>query len=169
MDASRRGFLFGRRPPRTTTLRPPWALAEEVFLAACTRCGQCSAKCPTGILVVADGGYPVVDFQRGECTFCGDCVAVCADGALRRDRGDDGSVPWSLLARIGDECMARRNVVCRSCGDSCEAGAIRFRPQLGGAAQPEVDEARCTGCGACVAICPSRAVTVERNETREEG
>lgn len=56
--------------------------------------------------------------------------------------------------------MARGNVVCRTCGDACEAAAIRFRPRLGGAALPEVDGEKCTGCGACVAPCPAAAITL---------
>ena len=38
------------------------------------------------------------------------------------------------------------------------AGAIRFRPTLGGVSQPELDRAACTGCSACVAPCPTHAI-----------
>ena len=75
-----RGRLRGGPPP----LRPPWALAEPAFLEACTRCDACRAACPEGILVRGSGGFPLVDFQRGECTFCGRCAAACEDGALTR-------------------------------------------------------------------------------------
>lgn len=165
MDASRRGFLLGRRQVVAASLRPPWALAEAAFLDACTRCGKCAEKCPTHIVVMGDGGYPTVDFSRGECSFCGDCVAGCADAALRRD--SEHGTPWHLRAAIGEACLARQDVVCRSCGDNCEARAIRFSPRLGGAAMPDVNEAACTGCGACVAVCPVQAVTMQRkDETR---
>jgi len=155
---SRRQFLRGRFSPRQAPLRPPWALAEDAFLAACTRCGDCIRACPQGILV-EDGGYPRVEFGKGECTFCGDCVAACQPRALQRQ---DQQPPWRLLPVIAETCLARKGVVCRSCGDVCAAVAIRFRPQLGGSALPEVDPSRCTGCGGCVAPCPARAIELRR-------
>ena len=154
---TRRQFLRGRFAPRHTPLRPPWALDEEPFLAACTRCGDCVRACPQ-VILVEEGGYPRVEFGKGECTFCGDCVAACKAGALRRR---ENQPPWRLLAIIGDGCLARRGVVCRSCGDVCATAAIRFRPQLGGSALPEVDPSRCNGCGGCVAPCPARAIALQ--------
>jgi ferredoxin-type protein NapF len=59
---------------------------------------------------------------------------------------------------VDDSCLSRRSVVCRLCEDACDAAAIRFRLAVGGAAQPWIDPARCTGCGACVAVCPAGSV-----------
>jgi ferredoxin-type protein NapF len=153
---SRRQFLRGRFSARHAPLRPPWALGEDAFLAACTRCGECVRGCPQGILV-EEGGYPRVEFGKGECTFCGECVTACKPAALRRT---EGQAPWRLLPVIGQTCLAQLGVVCRTCGDVCAPAAIRFRPQLGGSALPEVEESRCTGCGGCVAPCPARAITL---------
>jgi len=78
-------------------------------------------------------------------------------------RGDFASRPApsaDARAVITRDCLAYNNVVCRSCGEACEAAAIRFRPRLGGAAVPEVDEGKCTGCGACMAPCPAKAITL---------
>lgn len=155
--SSRRNFLRGRVAAHTAQPRPPWALAEGAFFTACTRCGDCARTCPTRIIRQGDGGYPTVDFAAGECTFCGQCVDRCQPGALSRK--DDAS-PWTLRATIGEGCLARKFVECRICGELCDAAAIRFRPRLGGVAQPELDAARCTGCGACVAPCPTGAITV---------
>ncbi|MBU0753091.1 MAG: ferredoxin-type protein NapF [Gammaproteobacteria bacterium] len=151
---SRRQFLRGHFSRRQLPLRPPWALAEESFLLACTRCGDCVRACPQGILV-EDAGYPRVEFGKGECTFCGDCVTSCKTGALRKV---EGQLPWRLQPVIGSTCLATKGVVCRTCGDVCPVAAIRFRPQLGGSALPEVEPSRCTGCGGCVAPCPARAI-----------
>jgi ferredoxin-type protein NapF len=72
---------------------------------------------------------------------------------------DDPSEP--RLAVIGVACIAlAKNVVCRSCGDACDAAAIRFSPRLGGAACPEILADRCTGCAACIPVCPASAVTL---------
>ena len=132
-------------------------MAEADFLSACTGCGDCTRACPTGIIVEVDK-RPQVDFAKGECTFCADCVTACQHGALRRKEGDTQDKPWQIVANISDGCLAQANVVCRSCGDACAIMAIRFRPRMGGAALPEVDAERCTGCGACVAPCPKSAI-----------
>jgi ferredoxin-type protein NapF len=64
------------------------------------------------------------------------------------------------VAVIGEACLARRGVVCRSCGDACPERAIRFPPLLGHVALPVVVADACTGCGDCVAVCPVAAVTL---------
>ncbi|MBI2307166.1 MAG: ferredoxin-type protein NapF [Rhodocyclales bacterium] len=155
--SSRRNFLRGRVATHRAEPHPPWALAEREFIAACTRCGDCARACPTRIIRQGDGGYPTVDFANGECTFCGECVAHCPTGALLRQGNQP---PWQLRAEIGERCIARQQVECRICGEMCEFAAIRFVPQPGGIATPLLDGERCTGCGACVAPCPTTAITV---------
>ncbi len=157
--SSRRGFLrLGRRSVEPAQ-RPPWALDEARFVDRCTRCERCIEACPTQILIRMDGGFPGVDFSRGECTFCGDCVRSCEPQALFRQPLD--APPWSLVAAIGADCLAARGVECRVCGEACPEGAIRFRPQRGGVARPQLDEAACTGCGACIGPCPTRAIAMQ--------
>lgn len=154
---SRRQFMQGDFKSRRSPQRPPWAQAEESFLDACTRCGACAPVCPTRIVVIVRG-YPEVDFKLGECTFCGACAAACRDGALLR--ADAETRPWSIKAQIADNCLAKRGVECRVCGDPCVVSAIRFSPRLGGPPVAEVDAASCTGCGACVAPCPVNAISI---------
>lgn len=156
-DISRRQFLRGDFSGGKTVLRPPWARAEAAFVAACTRCRDCVNACPQHILVLDGEARPTVDFGRGECTFCGKCVEACVPRALEKR---EGTPPWQLKALIQNTCLAKANVVCRACGDACPERAIRFSPQPMSAAQPEVDNALCTGCGACVAPCPARAVRI---------
>lgn len=153
---SRRQFLRGQFASRMIQ-RPPWALPEDDFIKACTRCLDCVPVCPTQIIVVVRG-FPEVDFTLGQCTFCGNCATLCKDGAL--PRADKKAVPWSIKARIAATCLAQQDVECRACGDPCEADAIRFSPRAGGPPLPEVDAALCTGCGACVAPCPVTAITL---------
>ncbi|MBS1173848.1 MAG: napF [Proteobacteria bacterium] len=134
-----RGDFGGRRRP----IRPPWALAEDEFIERCTRCADCIGACPTRIVAKGPGGFPHIDFSRGECTFCGRCASACRAGALRI--GAEGA-PWRLAATIADRCLA--------------LNAIRFGARAGGVAVPELAPDRCSGCGACFGICPVNAIEI---------
>lgn len=155
---SRGQFLRGDFHGRRAAPRPPWALPDDDFFDRCTRCDACRNACPQHLIQAGPGGFPAVVFERAACDFCGACAAACTTGALRRNASD--THPWTLKARIEDGCLSLRGVLCRICGEHCEARAIRFRPSPGGRAQPLIDAARCTGCGACRAICPERAVAL---------
>jgi ferredoxin-type protein NapF len=61
---------------------------------------------------------------------------------------------------ISDACLAHAGVVCQACGDVCPERAIRFALRRGGPPLPTLNEDRCTGCGACVPICPVGAISL---------
>ncbi len=164
-DPTRRALLFGRAaaaPP----LRPPWALEESDFLDACTACGACVERCPEHVLVAGPHRTPVFDPHLGECTFCGDCAAACTPRALDRTR-----VPtaWQAVAVAGEACLTRHGVVCSSCRDACPERAIAFplisRSQASRVPAPSIDADRCTGCGACVGVCPADALSIQPRAT----
>lgn len=64
------------------------------------------------------------------------------------------------LARISDACVEAKGVSCRRCGEACDADAIRFKPVGGGRANAELSAALCTGCGACLPVCPVNAISL---------
>lgn len=158
---SRRDLLRGRARPGPSPLRPPWAVPDAEFTQACDRCGDCIRQCPEGVIVCGDGGFPVVRLADAGCTLCGDCVTACRGKALRGDPSRDR--PWDQIVAIGAGCLAHATVICRSCGETCDEGAIRFRPRVGGAAAPELNAEACTGCGMCLSRCPVRAISLIRN------
>ena len=157
--ATRAPVLRAWVEPAHHELRPPWSHAAEAFDAACTRCGACVDACPTHVLKIA-GGSVRVDYADGECTFCGACVEACPEPAFDVAAHDEGARAWSVVARVDATCLARLGVACQSCGDACAAHAIRFRPRAGSTPEPRVDGTLCSGCGACVSVCPSSAIEV---------
>lgn len=136
-------------------LRPPWALAEPLFLDNCTKCHACISACPEAIIRIGGGQYPVVDFTNGACSFCEACVEACNDHAFSQPTD---TRPWQHVASASSDCLAQKGVSCQSCQDSCEPRAISFKPRIGAPSLPEFSDEDCTGCGACLSVCPSNAI-----------
>ena len=78
-------------------------------------------------------------------------------------RGQDTPIGSSRAhtASVVSHCFSWQGAVCRLCEAQCPQGAIRFKPAFGGFALAEVDSESCNGCGACLAVCPTNAITIE--------
>jgi len=159
-----RGDLKGEKLP----FRPPWAIPEEYFVDYCTRCDKCIDVCFDELLVKGRGGFPQMDFKLGGCDFCEDCLKICPTSALKKipdnHQADNQSFlpPWHIKAHIDlTNCLSMNATICRSCGESCEDEVISFNLKLGGIAEPMLDMARCTGCGACFSVCPVQVVSLK--------
>ncbi|MFC0225203.1 ferredoxin-type protein NapF [Serratia aquatilis] len=163
-ELSRRGLLSGQWRHHSDAIRPPWSCEPSLFIAGCTRCQECVKACETGVLITGSGGFPELDFQRAECTFCRKCAEACEAQLFYPPQYQ----PWQHVVTFTALCLALQGVECRSCQDSCETQAIRFRPRLGGIARPVLDTAACNGCGACVAGCPTMAIAITRSENNEQ-
>ncbi len=171
MDFSRRLLFRGRVKAASSVQQPnvnmPWAVSSEVFLDQCTRCGKCAEACPEQVIIKGDGGFPSVDFNLGECTFCGECSAVCNEPIFKKL----SERPWNQIAVINDAddatavslegaCMVQKGIVCQSCKDVCDVRAITMKYNSASMPEPIIGSDLCTGCGACVSVCPTSAINI---------
>ncbi|PWC38266.1 4Fe-4S dicluster domain-containing protein [Azospirillum sp. TSO22-1] len=101
-------------------LRPPGAIVERDFLAACIKCGQCVQVCPVEAIVLADIdegfgiGTPYIAAREQACDFSCDalqCILACPTGALSHKPSKPEEVRMGL-ARVDkpDACLARQGL-----------------------------------------------------------
>lgn len=163
LRALRHGFVNAEAaPPGQFPIRPPGALPEDEFRAACIRCFLCAEVCPVMCIEFpsrVEGAQPPL---------------LRAPGAMARPEtvapiwiGDDTPyvLPWKSAC-----------IVCMKCGPACPTGAllpipedretIRRQVRMGLA---HIDRKIClpwtrrSWCGACLTACPYRgdAITVD--------
>jgi ferredoxin-type protein NapF len=159
LSNSRRNFLRGNITDRVHSIRPPWSVSEALFLDKCDQCNDCLDACPENIISHDADGYPYIDFSHAGCTFCAECLESCKTGALQGLRSDIDQA-WRHSMRISDSCLSVTGVVCRACGDHCDEGAIKFTLLTLGRSLPEISSRSCTGCGQCIPVCPSNAISI---------
>jgi len=161
------GFVYRRSrstcgPAADCLLRPPGALNEDDFLAACIRCGQCVEACPvdalefdTSLEAGRDRGSPYVNARNIPCNLCEGhddlkCIAACPTGALS-PVADIRDIRMGTAVIDEDRCLAYNGTVCRACWHVCPLPneAIRFDAML----RVVVVEDACIGCGLCDHAC----------------
>lgn len=114
------GFLPLPRAVEAQHLRPPGALDERDFLAACIKCGQCVQVCPVEAIKLADinegfgVGVPYIGARDQACDFSCDavqCVLACPTGALSHDLSAKEETRMGI-ARLAhpDLCLARQGL-----------------------------------------------------------
>ena len=150
---------YRHHPP----IRPPFSITEQAFRSRCDRCDACRTSCPTGIIGRCSDGYPTLLFGQADCTFCGACAEACPTDAI-----DLVAAPeWNVIAHIKGKCLSFNGITCRACDEACELGSIRFKLMTAGRSLPLVDEAGCTGCGACARVCPNSSIEMRRHGAEE--
>lgn len=156
-------------------LRPPGALAEADFAAACIKCGQCVQACPYDTLRLAraeDGapiGTPYFVPREVPCYMCTDypCVPVCPTGALDPKFGNIADARMGLAVIDAESCLSWQGLRCEVCFRVCpvkdSAITIQNHPrQLSRHAMfiPIVHSQACTGCGMCEEACPTEEAAI---------
>jgi ferredoxin-type protein NapG len=156
-------------------LRPPGALAERDFNAACIKCGQCVAACPYHTLRLATPGDPAVTGtptftpRQTPCYMCVDfpCAKACPTGALDRALPSIEQAKMGLAVVDPVNCLSWQGLRCEVCYRACpvrgKAITITHQPrQLSKHALfvPVVHAEACTGCGLCEKSCPTELAAI---------
>ena len=90
-----------------------------------------------------------------ECTGCTACAKQCPMGAVSGKVKELHYISASLCIDCGVCGMAcPSSAVLDSSGNICEKVSLKNRPK------PVVDPELCTGCEACVAICPFNCLDI---------
>ncbi len=148
-----------RRVSPLPVMRPPGAIDEIAFLAACTRCGDCIDVCPPRAIVKAPAGAglaagtPMIDPAMQPCTVCTDmpCVRSCATGALVMPEWGWKGYRLASLELIPERCIVFQKVECGTCARVCPVGPKALSLDDGG--RPVIHAENCVGCGVCVRAC----------------
>ncbi|BDI07720.1 ferredoxin-type protein NapG [Sphaerotilus microaerophilus] len=155
-------------------IRPPGALAEDRFLAACVRCGLCVRDCPPQNLKLSrwgDGiaadvaiGTPYFVAREIPCEMCEQvpCVKACPTGALDPALTDIAKAKMGVAVLIDQEnCLNFLGLRCDVCYRVCPVidQAITLekvsnpRSDRHAMLLPTVHAGACTGCGKCEKSC----------------
>ena len=151
------GLLAERVAPRRH-FRPPGALPEPAFLAACTRCGYCLEACPVDAVVAAPpsaglaAATPVIFPETEPCIACDGmfCAQVCPTGALVPPADGWARERLGMLDLDTDRCIAFQGIECGVCARVCPVGPKAL--DLDAQGRPVIGAA-CVGCGVCVRAC----------------
>ena len=152
-------------------LRPPGALTEEEFLAACVRCGLCVEACPYDTLKLGKifepvtTGTPYFDANVIPCEMCEDipCQTACPTGAISPELKSIDDAKMGLAVLIDREtCLNTQGLRCDICHRVCplidEAITLEIerntRTGFHAMFIPTVHSDICTGCGKCEHACP---------------
>ncbi len=131
--------------------------SPKACVFGCLGLGTCRTVCPFGAITLDEEGLVHVDTKR--CTGCGKCVEACPVRIIEL-------VPRDMRVHVRcsshDKGPAAKKVctvaciACQLCVKRCPHGAIHMDDNLA-----VIDYAKCTNCGICAAVCPTKAIVDE--------
>ena len=163
--------LWGRKAgiarAEAAPLRPPGAVSEDRFTGLCIRCGNCAGVCPAKIIHPDRGragvpGLLAPSLRYTDKEFCHEdcklCTEVCPSGAIQAL-----TLPQKERYIIGEALVDANYCLttlgkkdCDACVVACPYEAVQlYWDEEMYVAYPVITAAKCNGCGACEAACPT--------------
>lgn len=127
---------------------------QKECVYGCLGFGDCEKVCAFDAIKMSAEGLPVVDAAK--CTACGKCVAACPKKLFTLApitspvyvacRSLDLGKDTKAVCPVG--CIA-----CKLCEKACKFDAIHVINNVA-----VIDYHKCTSCGECVKVCPTKAI-----------
>ena len=154
--------LRGTGEADAAVLRPPGALSESRFLAACIRCFQCGSVCPNQCIRFSGAASgparaytPYIHAREQACILCMKCTQACPTDALTPIADDPDVISRAVrrgTAGVNDDlCFSYNGRTCGVCYYACPYPDKALRLKV--YARPVVDAEFCVGCGNCERAC----------------
>lgn len=151
-------------------LRPPGAVAEEIFEKRCIECFICAEVCPPkAIRFIRSGGglssnTPYIFPRERACILCMKCTRICPTQAILPVE-EEAIYEGKTKVDMGTAQIDKRLCIthlgtgkCEACYTICpvKERAIVQEAML----RPRVIPEGCVGCGLCEEICPVKAKAI---------
>lgn len=146
-------YIMDYMGPQTCTACNSLYQGRRSCSHGCLGFGDCVRVCQYDAIHIVSG-VAVVDPEK--CTGCGMCAKECPNAIIQivpahsrvfvACRSTDKGAYTRKLCKNG--CIG-----CMKCQKTCPSGAIKVENNLA-----YVDPEKCTSCGACVEVCPVKAI-----------
>lgn len=131
--------------------------SPKACVFGCLGLGTCREVCPFGAITIDEDGLVIVDTKK--CTGCGKCVEACPVQIIElvpRDMKVHVRCSSHDKGPVAKKVCTVACIACTLCVKKCPHDAIRMDDNLA-----VIDYAKCTNCGICAAVCPTKAIVDE--------
>jgi electron transport complex protein RnfB len=129
----------------------------------CIGFGDCEKVCPVQAITMGEDGLPIIDEDK--CGGCGLCVKECPKSVIVLTPKDNTVHVRCRATMKGKDVRAVCKagcIACKQCERVCEFDAIHVENNVA-----VIDYDKCKNCMACVKKCPTKAITADMIENKE--
>ncbi len=148
--ASRRFLYHGVKDCRAVSVMG----GDKDCSYGCLGYGTCVRSCPFNAMIMGSNGLPIIDSDT--CVACGQCAIACPRTLIIIAAPRTVIVKCKSIdkgAEVRSYCK-HGCIGCGKCAKTCPHEAITVANFLA-----TIDPLKCTSCRACIAVCPTTAIS----------